>query len=61
MSDEYIRDILAGYSDFCMDTFYSPNREELEKHVFSRRREKKMKKLSGAKNILESTFGQDMW
>lgn len=45
MSDEYIRDILAEYSDFCMDTFYSPNREELEKHVFSRRHEKKMKKL----------------
>lgn len=45
MSDEYIRDILAEYSDFCMDTFYSPDREELEKHVFSKRHEKKMKKL----------------
>lgn len=45
MSDEYIRDILTEYSDFCMDTFYSPDREELEKHVFSRRHEKKMKKL----------------
>lgn len=45
MSDEYIRDILAEYADFCMDTFYSPDREELEKHVFSKRHEKKMKKL----------------
>ena len=45
MEREYIRKVLEDYADYRMDTAYSPDKEETEAHEFSKKHEKKMKKL----------------